>query len=50
VKNVRWWEVCYRWDRGEVHRGRLRENLTEKEDFEDPDINGKIILREIISK
>jgi hypothetical protein len=34
----------------EVHRGRLGGDLTEKEDFEDPDVNGKIILREIISQ
>jgi len=33
--------------RGEVHTGRLCGNLTEKEDFEDLGISGKIILREI---
>jgi hypothetical protein len=35
---------------GEVYRGLWRGNLRERDHFEDPDIDGRIILRWIIRK
>jgi hypothetical protein len=38
------------WGRGEVHRGFWWRNLREGDPFEDPGINGRIILKWIFEK